>query len=55
MVTSRSGNVKIIIDTEEIESVQEFTFLGSQMDKSSECSPEIVSNQTGLPRMMSMN
>lgn len=33
---------------EEIKYMQEFIFIGSQIDQSSGCSPEIVSNSIGL-------
>lgn len=38
MTTARNGNVKTTTDSEEIECVQEFTFLGLQIDQRSKCS-----------------
>lgn len=41
MTTARNGNVKTVVDVEEFQCVQEFTFLRSQIDQSSECGPAI--------------
>ncbi|MBJ5695551.1 hypothetical protein JGG83_23145 [Salmonella enterica subsp. enterica serovar Derby] len=56
MTTARNGNVKITVDGEEIDCVQEFTFLGSQIDQSGESGPEIKRRvAVGRIAMMSMN
>ncbi|MBJ5103558.1 hypothetical protein JGF61_23385, partial [Salmonella enterica subsp. enterica serovar Agona] len=56
MTTARNGNDRITVDGEEIECVQEFTFLGSQIDRSGECGPEIKRRiALGCTAMMSMN
>ncbi|MBJ5686593.1 hypothetical protein JGH00_22580 [Salmonella enterica subsp. enterica serovar London] len=53
MTTARNGNVKITVNGEEIDCVQEFTFLGSQIDQSG---PEIKRRiALGRTAMMSMN
>lgn len=41
MITVRNINVKITINNEEMECMQEFTVLGLQIDQTSECCPEI--------------
>uniref|UniRef100_W5MWE0 Reverse transcriptase domain-containing protein n=1 Tax=Lepisosteus oculatus TaxID=7918 RepID=W5MWE0_LEPOC len=41
MTTAVNGEVKITINNEEIESVKVFCFLGSMIDRTGDCSPEI--------------
>ena len=55
-IMTTAGNVKITVDNEKIECVQEFTFLGSQIEQSRDCSLEVKRRiASGRNAMMSMN
>lgn len=56
MTTAASGEVKIKINDEEIESVQDFIFLGSKIDRDGESTPEIKRRiALGRTAMVGMN
>ena len=56
MTTAKNGNTKIVIDGEEMECMEEFTFLGSLVNPNGECRQEIKRQiMLGHTAMMSMN
>ncbi|RWS06003.1 endonuclease-reverse transcriptase-like protein [Dinothrombium tinctorium] len=56
MTTAGNGNIKIKIDNEEIECVQDFIFLGSRIVRNGDCSTEVKRRLTmGRSAMLSMN